>query len=350
MKNWKYLVMAVGMMVLPSKSMNAQIVENNEQAIVYYMPFTRIAITAEYEVIEREAGRFAAYAGLLGIENPVLQSDTTYRMIRLWGGTKTEADPNRAYKVVATKDGNEQLLTLTKKGILYGYNIAWDEEKKQNDKKHSSHKSHSDLSENVMPLLEEGLESDSKEQQAQAAAKQIFHLREARTYLLTGESETPVADGKQMDLLLKEMHKQELALTELFTGKTTCRKEEKTIYYTPSQSTEVIIGRFSEEEGLTGADDEGTPIKLMLIAQHQKAVSPAVPAKKSKKDPQPSQIYYNLPGSVEMTLLYGDKLLEERKIDVAQFGVAVPLTKDLIVPGTHIRFNTLTGNIQSITK
>ncbi len=60
--------------------------------------------------------------------------------------------------------------------------------------------------------------------------------------------------------------------------------------------------------------------------------------------------YYNLPGSADYAVTYGDVVLVERTMPVAQFGIAVPLAHDLFI-GTalpEIYLNIQTGNIQSI--
>ena len=61
-------------------------------------------------------------------------------------------------------------------------------------------------------------------------------------------------------------------------------------------------------------------------------------------------LYYNLPGSGIITVTYGDHELINHSIDVAQWGVSVPVNNVLLNTATRITFNPLTGALISIEK
>lgn len=327
----------------------AQLIQENEMAIVYYMPQNELCIDVDYVQIERKAGMFMDYARqYLGATDIIEADETTYQLGKVSFSTRTRADLSRAYKVVAENGVETQLLSLTRKGLLYGYNVEEDKPSKPDtpptpDKPHVKTKTPA-----VLPLFEEQIANKTLEEIAEGAAKQIYRIRETRIYILGGEVEHAPADGKALQRVLDELDKQEQQLTELFVGKETITKKRKTFHYTPLKSEAVEIALFSENGGFV--QENGYPLVLHINANRQmKAANTNIP---NKKDPTPSQIYYNVPGTAEVSISYQEEVKAERILPIAQLGVSVPLAKELftgkVLP--HIYFDTVTGNIQSITK
>lgn len=337
-----------------SVCMFAQTIRDGEMAIVYYMPQTQLDIDIEYEAVILHRGIYADFAKqYLGTTEVVNDDDIWYRITAIRPRIRTVADYSRMYKV-----SNEPLLTLTRKGTLLGYNIEKAEVSNQKQESRNQHSCASDQSGKfsgqkdevrVLPLLEEHIVGKTLEQQAHGAAKLIYRIRENRLYLIGGEVDKTPSDGKAMELALEKMDKLEQQLVELFIGRIEVVKHKKTFSYTPVKSEEVDLAYFSEQSGFTTAGN-GDPIRLSLTARRQ---TKGYANTESKKAPVPSQIYYNLPGSATYKISYLNEISAEGDIQVAQFGVAVPLAQDLFnskqgLP--HIRFNTQTGNIEQIER
>ena len=326
---------------------SAQIVQENELALVYYMPENQLVFDIEYTEETLEAGPFFLFVEkYLGTEDVIQENRTIYHLTGVQAHLVTHPDYTRAYKVVPEKGMQTQLLSLSKDGLLYGYNVCPPEKKprKQEGKEEKIRVARPD----VMPLLEEQIAAPTLQQKAEGAAKQIYRIRETRMYILGGEIDHAPADGRAMELVLRELDRQERQLTELFTGKRSIKRMHKTVTYIPSKSEEYALLYFSEDNGITTDEDaSGSPLLLTIVA-HKQVKSAA--AEQGKKAPQPSQLYYNLPGSADYAVTYGDVVLVERTMPVAQFGIAVPLAHDLFT-GTalpEIYLNIQTGNIQSI--
>ena len=182
---------------------------------------------------------------------------------------------------------------------------------------------------------------------AEAAAKQIYRIREARTNLISGEVEHMPADSKMLGLMLDKLEEQEAELVALFVGETKSRKHHKIIYLTPEQDEQgKVLLRFSRFAGPVAADDlSGEPVMLNMTVS-KKELQPS-----EEKPKAVSDIRYNIPGevSVQVTDNKG-KTLIDKAVPVAQFGVSVALPQDLIRRQPHILFNTRTGAILSITE
>ena len=331
-----------------SMSMWAQAIRDGEMAIVYYMPQTQLEIDIEYEAVILHRGIYADFAKqYLGTTEVVNDDDIWYRITAIRPRIKTVADYSRMYKV-----SNEPLLTLTRKGTLLGYNLERSDvshQKSDAQRPPRPEAKPADTKVNVLPLFEEHIVGKTLEQQAHGAAKLIYRIRENRLYLIGGEVDKAPSDGKAMELALNKMDQLEQQLVELFIGRIEVVKHKKTISYTPVKSEEVDIAYFSEQSGFTTSGN-GDPIKLSLTARRQ---TKGYANTESKKAPVPSQIYYNLPGSAVYKISYLNEISAEGDIQVAQFGVAVPLAQDLFNSKQgkmKIRFNPQTGNIESIER
>lgn len=331
-----------------SMSMWAQAIRDGEMAIVYYMPQTQLEIDIEYEAVILHRGIYADFAKqYLGTTEVVNDDDIWYRITAIRPRIKTVADYSRMYKV-----SNEPLLTLTRKGTLLGYNLERSDvshQKSDAQRPPRPEAKPADTKVNVLPLFEEHIVGKTLEQQAHGAAKLIYRIRENRLYLIGGEVDKAPSDGKAMELALNKMDQLEQQLVELFIGRIEVVKHKKTISYTPVKSEEVDIAYFSEQGGFTTSGN-GDPIKLSLTARRQ---TKGYAITESKKTPVPSQIYYNLPGSAVYKISYLNEISAEGDIQVAQFGVAVPLAQDLFNSKQgelKIRFNPQTGNIESIER
>ena len=330
-------------------SMQAQVVKEQELAVVYYMPKTELVFTFTYQQVIRQAGPYAAYAKqMLGIENPITATDTTYSIIDLQTGTRTTADKERVFKVPASKDLNTQYIALNEQGILRGYNIPNNRASKRSNNSSSLTAKQSNITSGLTPLVipfhEADLRGNSEKERAQKIASQIFQIRETRMFILAGEVDHAPADGVAMERVLNDLNETEQQLVALFAGSVTTKTLERSFYYLPTQSEEVVLGNFNSKTGF----GEGESIMLTIAAQKQVKLAPT--AAPSKKDPQPSHIYYNLPGEVHYSLIYRDNKLAERTVEAPHLGVSVPLTTDLFSKDVHIYFNPKTGNIQSIYK
>ena len=339
-----FLVLLGAMMVSASF---AQVVEQGEPALVYYSPKSTVCVDLVYTVEKEEPGMYAQYAeAMIGVSDAVLANKTTYALKDAHISTLISADYNRPHKVLP-ENGIPLLLSINEKGLLTGYNVP--ASAKEATKKHKecgkcdkSCMAH----EKVAPLPEEVLKAANPLAQANAVAKQIFHIRETRMYLLNGEVEHAPADGKSMELVLAELDKQERALTELFIGKRTKKTEHKKVQFAPEDKKCILY--FSEENGFTNEENlEANTVVVSVTLRPQQIVNNP----EKKKNAAVSQIVYNLPGSGDVKVLYKGNELTRRTITIPQLGVNVPLAKEIFkgeLP--KIIFSEKTGNVISISK
>lgn len=323
--------------------------------MVYYMPQTMMEIDITYTVETEEAGPYSRYAEkYLGTEDVISVNSQKAEIVGVNVRSRSKADMSRPVKVSADGGANMQLLSIAENGVLYGYNLPMTIHPLQptaGETPTSPVAARATQQPVALPLTEEQLKAQTPALRAEAIAKQIYRIREAKMYLLSGEIENAPGDGKGLEVALKELSKQEKQLVQLFTGKRSKKTVVKTVQYVPTKSEEKPLLYFSPENGVTAEEDASAlPIMLNFIARKQ-VFAPAVETKKNAKNaPAASAICYNLPGAGLYTISYDGAMLLEGTLPVAQFGIAVPLAKSLFTGNKQpsIYFNTETGNIQAI--
>ncbi len=341
-------ILFLSLLLITSPIASAQIVQENEMAVVYYMPQTHTSVKIDYSCTQTTPGPFYQYAQrYLGTTDVVTEESTCYQLLKMSVDSYTTADTTRAYKVVAQKGVNAQLLTLTEDGRLLGYNIG---KMEMSDRKSVSTEfgSNNAVPASLMPLLEEQFMAGSVAKMAEGAAKIIYRLREARLNLLASEVEQTPADGTAMQLVLQQLDEQEKALTELFVGSIRHTQHQYQVHYTPIDAVEnEVLCRFSKHAGVVHKDDlSGEPIYISIQA-HKQSIGEAVLL--DSKGAIPSHVYYNLPGQADVTISFQNQSLKSI-LPIAQWGVAVPLAQDYFTGKNKstIYFNPNTGNISSI--
>lgn len=345
----KKTMIILAAILMAGSQLNAQLVLENEAAMVYYMPKNELAITLHYTVVDEEPGIFYQYAKrYLGAKQVITESKRSCVLTHVSTELLTSADTKRAYKITAGQGIKEQLISLSEDGRLLGYNVAIEE---VIEPLLFSGKAESYCIENevLMPLLEEQFVASSTAKMAEGAAKLIYRLRETRLNLLAGEVEHVPADGKSMELVLAELEKQEQALVELFVGKKKVSSGSKTLRYKPEECVyDAVLCRFSLHSGVVDANDlSGEPLYISVDAT-QEMVQPLV--EENSKVPALSQLYYNLPGEADVVLKYKGEEWMRAHYQIAQLGVAIPLAKQWFTGKDIpvIRLNPETGNILSI--
>ncbi|MBO7456140.1 MAG: DUF4831 family protein [Paludibacteraceae bacterium] len=360
MKNLTSWFMAMLLCSVPFVNSQALTLTEDEPVVVYYMPQTQLLLTAEYDEILTEVGPFYQYSErYLGTKDVQTKADKHFVLNKVSFAPIAQADTSRSY-VLQDKTGKAQLLSLSPFGTLAGYNLPLPPAPKPCCG-HPHHQPCKPACEtltgtsatHLMPLLEEQLMASSTAKMAEGAAKLIYRIREMRLNLLAGDVERAPADGEAMKQVLAEMDRREQELTALFVGRRTVIHHTQVFCYTPKSTAgaanakeESILFRFSKYYGIVADDDlSGEAVKLVLNKRVHQLVTPEKAAQKGLPT-----IYYNIPGNGELIITYAERELVNHPIDVAQWGVSVPVNSALLNGSTKIAFNPATGAIVSIEK
>lgn len=211
-------------------------------------------------------------------------------------------------------------LALTESGTTFTLRSIEVQEPDTAGKSHRQGKSHKRRQEQTgkknetphLPALnEDALLASGTAKKAEIVAKQIYRIRDARMAILSGESEHAPADGKALELTLKELNRQEEELTALFLGTIYSTPHTQTFEYTLNDSigNEVsdIMLRFSQFTGPVAADDlSGEPVHI--VRYNRLANRPS-----TRKNAKKGETETHITGS-RIEVLYADKLLTDYKL------------------------------------
>lgn len=324
--------------------------KHNEYGLVYTLPKTAFEIEVVAVKETRVAGPFYKYAKKVISDSKVISEDGVNWTIE---GIKV-----RPYGVPDTE--NQYLMQL-KPGALTYLGVGEDGMLLTINKEPASSPS--------SPIFEGGLEgtpSTGKEylefmnedfvsaqsdlRKAELLGEELMEIRDAKISLSRGTAETMPTDGRQLELMLASLEKQEKALTQAFTGNSWKEKFVSTFSFLPEEEGRSVIFRLSDFNGLVDADDySGEPVyvSVKIVVEPEIPVDNKGEEKKLPKD----AVMYCLPATVNLSLSHGNKTLFSKDFQMSQFGTTFGLNPTLFTdkkePSFAI-FNPATGALMEL--
>lgn len=296
----------------------------NGYGIVYSLPKTAIDVRVTVTRSVEKPGPFAQFAQkYLGQDPTVTQKRTVWQIENIDILPKGIADPEKKYAIQLKKE-NRTSFYLNEEGMLVSINRA------PAPALHAPHpeapaptpgkeaqKAQKQAAEYAQLYTETMLISSSTRNMAEAAAQQIYLLREYRLDLLTGNSdEIPL--GQSFEILLREMDKREALLTSLFLGTVETETLVKDIII-DLRSKNSVAFRFSERKGILPADDlSGEPI--YVSADIKEVIEAPTDSKGKVIAPASNALVYITPGKADIKVSYKGETLCQKEIPVAQLG------------------------------
>lgn len=347
MKKLPILLLAATMLCNSASAQSKLNLISGEPAIVYSLPLTQLEFEIEYERVVTEPGIFYQYSErYLATKDVITESTVSFHLLGVKMHTQTVADANRTYVVQPLSKSGHKNLVMTDKGILLGVNIHPSENQEIVKKKIIEKKEIKNSGSDLLPLTEEYMLAGASAKMAEGAAKQIYHIRESRLNLLTGEMERQPSDGKALKLMLDGLNQQENELSSLFVGKRNRQLMKKNLIFTPDSVNEKeVLFRFSSKKGVVEANDlSGNPFYLELTAD---TISVSQPAE--TKEITKISINTIVPVNATVSITDGIKALLTEKVELPQFGTVVPLN-DAFFKGNpvKVKLNPSTGRLISI--
>lgn len=299
----------------------------NGYGIVYSLPRTDIDIKVTATRSVEKPGPFYKYAQkYLGTAPTVTKEATVWKIKEIKASAKGTPDPDKQY-AIQLKAGNTSAFYLTPDGILSSINETPCCNAPKKDKKKSAHKAqktHYTDADFAQLYTEEMMLMGSTAKMAEAAAKQIYSIREYRLDLLTGNADA-IPSEKSFEILLDEMAKREALLTALFMGTIESETIVKHIIYTPDVSpekttTNAVAFRFSERAGVVDTKDlSGEPIYIALNVTE--TGNAPTDSKGEAISPAKGSLIYTIPGYADVKITFKGQELFSHNIPLAQLGV-----------------------------
>lgn len=293
----------------------------NGYGIVYSLPKTAIDVRVTVTRSVEKPGPFAQFAQkYLGQSPTVTQERTVWKIENVDILPKGIADPEKRYAIQLKKE-NRTAFYLNEEGMLVSINRAPApaSTRPAPSPEKAAKKEQKLAAEYAQLYTETMLISSSTRNMAEAAAQQIYLLREYRLDLLTGNSDE-IPQGQSFEILLREMDKREALLTSLFLGTVESETLVEDIVIDPENKNSVAF-RFSERKGILPADDlSGEPI---YVSTEVKEVTEAPTDSKGKViAPASNALVYITPGKADVKVSYKGEALCQKEIPMAQLGAA----------------------------
>ncbi len=322
------------------------------EGVTYSLPVTSLVIEAEVREVTVKTGPYYRYAErYLGLKNVVTKDAVYYELGKISLINKGIPDPNNTYKIKFKQKTVAPFVYLTQDGLLCAVNEEYTPAQKD-DNTESFELTESNSSASSV-YTEELLIAGSVAKQAEVAAKQIYHLRESRTDILTGDADNIPPDGEAMKIVINGLEEQEKSLVQLFSGTETSRVKHFKVSIVPQEELkDEVLFRFSSKLGFLDADDlAGEPVYLDLNILEQAPVLDPKEAKKKEKSLK--GIIYNVPGRAYIEIKHKNRSLLKKETPIVQFGskeaLAPVILEDKKQP-VRVLFYPEIGAIKQITK
>lgn len=314
--------------------------------ITYSLPKNQVNITITARCTIEKPGPFYQYAErYLATKEIITINNETWQIDNIEIKSNAIADPNRTFQVAIDNKGIANNITYAHDNIIAGVNVLSDWLDKS-DESDESDKADKTIKFDYSVLNEDALVATSIPKMAEMVARQIYHIRESRTALLSADLDQ-IPDGKALKTMLAQLDKEEAELVAFFVGKSTSYTVTKTYSITPDDDLkDYVIARISVSEGLTSAGNViGEPIYLNVEGTYINT-----PLTDPKKEKAPKGFYYNVPGKAKITIESPD-FTTQTTLPIAQFGYTTYLNAQLTNNKTaRITFNPELGTIIKIEK
>ena len=327
--------------------------------ITYSLPKTELNIVITAQCTIEKPGPFYQYAErYLATKDIITINNETWQIDNIEIKSSAIADPNRTFQVAIDNKGIANNITYANDNIIAGVNVLsdWLDKSDKSDKSDNSQFSifssktqrpsvlNSQF--NYSVLNEDALVATSIPKMAEMVARQIYHIRESRTALLSADLDQ-IPDGEALKTMLAQFDKEEAELVAFFVGKSTSYTITKTYSISPEDDLkDHVIARISSAEGLIDASNViGEPIYLNVEGTYINA-----PLTDPKKEKAPKGFYYNVPGKAKITVESHD-FATQTTLPIAQFGYTTYLNDQLTNNKTaKIIFNPELGTITKISR
>lgn len=354
MKKTTALLLAASI-ALPALGQQTKILtaeKHNEYGLVYSLPLTSLEVEVTATCRTDVAGPFFQYAKkYIGTDKVVKENSEEWNITDVRLTPYGTADRKTSY-LMQLKPGVLTYIGVSDDGMLLTINAAPEAaaRHRQSAPRPMDTPARSTGKEYLQYVDEDFLGSQSKAKQAEMLAASLMEVRDSKISLTRGTADNMPTDGRQLELMLADLEKQEKALTEAFTGRSYTQTATRTFTYRPDKDGRITLFRLSDFAGFVEADDySGEPVYLNVELLHAGEL-PKDADGVEKKFPKDG-VAYRLPGTVRVTLSFRSKTLLSKEMEMAQFGTVFGLDPKLFTSKkepSYAIFDPATGALREI--
>lgn len=326
--------------------------KHNEYGLVYTLPKTavRIDVTAKRSV--EKAGPYYQYAKKFIGTDKVVKHDSERWVITDVRVTPYGISDDKQRYLMQLKNGQTTFMSVADDGMLLAINkeVMAPTQPRAVESESAGGTIKLDINEYLQFVNEDFIASQSSAKQAQMLAEGLMEARDSKMSLTRGTSEQRPTDGKQLELMLKSLERQERAMMAAFVGMSDSEIVERSFTVVPEEDGQTVLFRLSDFAGFVGADDySGAPVYLII----EKTQQPKLPvdAKGEEKKLPKDAVMYTLPGTARISLSFEGKTLYSEEMEMGQFGLRFGLDPKLFTSKkerSYAVFNPVTGGVSQI--
>ena len=341
-------------------------------AISYSLPKVTYKVIVKAECKTNINAPYAPQASSkLGLNSNVNMTKENWRVMDIEFEPCYFPDENATFTVNTTNDYSQINLNLNPQGLLCGvasynqdtpcyqdnYSYSFPNNKQEdldirNIKGYNTLKERLDTNYSILevdgeikkiwdPIVKTVVKDENEK--LEDAVNELHRIRTLYADLIT--SDTDLADGETLAVLLKELKEQEAEYLKLFVGTQIIDTIQQVFYYTPQKAnSNELIFRFSEEYGFS----EITELNAMTFSA--KVTSINIPSQDNKKDKNfNNQINYRIPANAEVQLFKGKTQYCSFLTTIPQLGIINGIPFEIIKnQELSIDLHPLFGSLKSI--
>ena len=319
--------------------------KHNEYGLVYTLPVTafQVEVVAVKEV--KKTGPFYKYSKIFTSDSKVITKDEEVWSIESVKVTPYGVPDDENRYLMQLKPGATSFISVAEDGMLLAINkevespVVEKLEVVQLEGIPSTGKEYLEF------VNEDFIAAQSSYKKAQILAEELMEIRDSKISLTRGTAETMPTDGRQLEIMLESLEKQEKALTNAFTGSAWKERIVRTFSFIPEKEAKYVLCKVLPTKGIVEAsskDGEPIYISVKIVEEPQLPVDSKGEEKKIPKD----AVMYCLPGVANLTFSYGGKNLFQKQYQISQFGTTFGLNPSIFTDKkepSYAVFDPVTG-------
>lgn len=318
--------LGLGMWAQQTKVLTAE--KHNEYGLIYTLPSTafRIDIIAVKEI--RVAGPFSNYSKIFTADKKVISENKVNWKIESVSITPYGVPDRENEYLMQLKAGSPTYLCVAADGMLLAVNKEVELPATIENKFVEIEGTPVSGKEYLEFVNEDFTSAQSSYKQAQLLAEELMEIRESKISLTRGTAETMPTDGRQLEIMLASLEKQEKALTNAFTGSSWKERVKATYTFLPEEEGKSVLCRLNFDKGFVDAEDlSGEPIYISVsdILEAELPVDAKGEEKKLPKD----AVVYCIPGNARLSVSYQGSDIYSRNFEMSQFGMTFGLNPSI---------------------
>ena len=323
--------------------------KHNEYGLIYTLPVTSFQVEVVAVKETQISGPYSKYSKIFTSESKVISEDKVNWTIESVKVTPFGIpNPDSRY-LMQLKAGATTFIEVADDGMLLSINTETDLPEPESLSVTEIEGTPVNGKEFMEYVNEDFIAAQSSYKKAQLLAEELMEIRDAKISLTRGTAETMPTDGRQLEIMLAALEKQEKALMNAFTGSSWKERIVRTFTVTPAEEGREIICRLNLSQGIVDSNAKGEPLymNIKLVEEAQLPVDAKGEEKKLPKD----AVVYCVPGTAEISVSFNNRNLYQKDFQMSQFGMLYGLSPSIFTDKkepSYAIFDPSTGALKEL--